>query len=141
MWQFLNEVVQRTLTGFGERLAAFGPNLLAMLVLLMAGLVVAWLAREVLRFLLPRLGFDAFAERFGLADGLRRGGLSGRPSRVLASMSAWAVLAVFVILAIGALNCCPRPSPISRRCSSRSPCWRWAPSSAASCGAACSSRP
>lgn len=104
MWQFLNEVVHRTLAGFGERLADFGPNLLAMLVLLMAGLVVAWLVRELLRFLLPRLGFDTFAERFGLADGLRRGGLSGRPSRVLASMSAWGVLAVFVILAIGALN-------------------------------------
>jgi hypothetical protein len=104
MWQFLNEIVHRTLTGFGERLAAFGPNLLAMLVLLMAGLVIAWLVREVLRFLLPRLGFDAFAERFGLADGLRRGGLSGLPSAVLASMTAWAVLATFVILAIGALN-------------------------------------
>lgn len=104
MWQFLKEVVNRTLSGFGERLADFGPNLLAMLVLLMAGLVIGWLTRETLRFLLPRLGFDTFAERFGLADGLRRGGLSGTPSRVLASMFAWGVLAVFVILAIGALN-------------------------------------
>jgi hypothetical protein len=104
MWQFLNDVVQRTLTGFGERLAAFGPNLLAMLLLLMAGLVLSWLARELLRLLLPRLGFDTFAERTGLADSLRRGGLGGRPSAVLASMAAWGVLAVFVILAIGALN-------------------------------------
>jgi hypothetical protein len=104
MWQFLSEVVHRTLAGFGERLAAFGPNLLAMMVLLMAGLVLAWLAKELLRFVLPRIGFDTFAERSGLADGLRRGGLSGRPSVVLASMSAWGVLAVFVLLAIGALN-------------------------------------
>jgi hypothetical protein len=104
MWQFLGEIVHRTLTGFGDRLADFGPNLLAMVVLLMAGCVLAWLVRELLRFLLPRLGFDRFAERLGLADGLRRGGLSGRPSGVLASMSAWGVLAVFVLLAIGALN-------------------------------------
>jgi hypothetical protein len=104
MWQFLGEVVRRTLNGFGERLADVGPSLLAMLVLLMAGSVAAWLARELLRFLLPRLGFDRFAERTGLADGLRRGGLSGRASAVLASLSAWGVLAVFVLLAIGALN-------------------------------------
>ena len=104
MWQFLNEIVQRTLTGFGERLAAFGPNLLAMLLLLMAGLVLSWLARELLRALLPRVGFDTFIERAGLADSLRRGGVTGRPSAVLASLAAWGLVAVFVLLAIGALN-------------------------------------
>jgi hypothetical protein len=104
MWQFLRQIVERTLEGFGERLAAFGPSVLAMLVLLMAGVVTAWLVRELLRAVLPRVGFDRFAERAGVADALRKGGLSGTPSSVLAVLCAWVVLAVFVILAIGALN-------------------------------------
>jgi hypothetical protein len=104
MWQFLSDVVRRTLTGFGDRLAAFGPNLVAMLVLLLAGVVVSWLIREAVRVLLRRLGFDTFAERIGLADVLRKGGLSGRASSVVAAVTAWSVLAAFVILAIGALN-------------------------------------
>lgn len=104
MWQFLRDVIQRTLAGFGDRLAAFGPNFLAMLLILMVGVVVAWLVRVLLRLLLRRLGFDAFAERLGLGGALRKGGVSGKPSAVLAVAGAWTVLAVFVLLAIGALN-------------------------------------
>lgn len=104
MWQFLSDVVGRTLAGFGERLVAFGPNLLAMLLLLAAGLLLASLARLVLRAALPRLGFDRFAERLGLARLLREGGLRGAPSQALALAAAGGVLAVFVLLAIGALN-------------------------------------
>jgi hypothetical protein len=104
MWQFLRDVIERTLTGFGDRLAAFGPNLLAMLLILAAGLLLAGALRVVLRVLLPWLGFDLFAERIGLADALRKGGVAGRPSAVLALAVSWALLAVFVLLAIGALN-------------------------------------
>ena len=57
----LSEVLRTTLGAFGARLQAFAPNLLAMLVLLLAGAVVAGLVRVALEFLLPRLGVDRFA--------------------------------------------------------------------------------
>jgi len=105
MWhEVFAEVIQKTLSGFGERLAAFGPNLLAMILILAVGLLVSGTLRVALRWLLPRIGFDGFAERIGLATVLQRGGVSRRPSGVVALTAAWAALGLFVLLAIGALD-------------------------------------
>ena len=105
MWkQVLSDVIGKTLAGFEERLAAFGPSLLAMVVILAFGLAVSAVVRLVLGALLPRLGFDRFARRSGLSDILARGGIKTPASAALAKLLAWASLAVFVLLAIGALN-------------------------------------
>jgi Conserved TM helix len=105
MWkEVLDDVIRKTLSGFEERLAAFGPNLLAMIVILAAGLVAASLVRLGLKLLLPRVRFDRFAERIGLGAVLAKGGIGSAPSSVVATVLAWAVLAIFVLLAIGALN-------------------------------------
>jgi len=104
MLVFLTEVIQKTLAGFGERMAAFGPNILAMLVILVAGVLVAGSLHFALKLALPRLGFDRFAERLGLELILRKGGITRPASAAVAVVVAWAVLAVFVLLAIGALN-------------------------------------
>jgi hypothetical protein len=104
MWQFLQDVVHKTLSGFGERLAAFGPSLLAMLLILITGAVLAGASRVALGFLLPRVGFDRFAQRVGLTVVLQKGGIVQAPSVVLAVATSWVVLAIFVVLAIGALN-------------------------------------
>ena len=104
MWQFLRDVIQRTVAGFGDRLAAFGPSLLAMLLILATGVVAAWLVKVGLRLLLPRLGLDRFAVKVGLADALRKAGVSGKASAVAALSAAWGVLALSVIFAIGSLN-------------------------------------
>jgi hypothetical protein len=104
MWGFLSDVIQQTLTGFGDRLAAFGPNLLAMVLILTVGLLAAGALRVLVRVILPRVGFDRFAQRVGFAVVLQKGGITGPPSGVLAAILAWSVLALFVLLAIGALN-------------------------------------
>ncbi len=104
MWEFLSDVIRKTMTGFGERVAAFGPNALAMLVILSAGILIAGALHLVLRLLLPRLGFDRFAQRLGLTLVLQKGGVTRPASAALAAVLAWGVLAVFVLLAIGALN-------------------------------------
>lgn len=105
MWkQVLSDVIAKTLAGFEERLAAFGPSLLAMIVILGVGLAVAAMMRLLLGALLPRLGFDRFARRCGLSEILARGGIKQPASGALAAVLAWAALAVFVLLAIGALN-------------------------------------
>jgi hypothetical protein len=105
MWkEVLGDVIRKTLSGFEERLAAFGPNLLAMLVILVVGLAVATALRLLLGALLPRLGFDRFAVRSGLGEVMARGGVRKPASAVLAKVLAWATLAGFVLLAIGALD-------------------------------------
>jgi hypothetical protein len=100
----MSEVLRTTFGEFGARLQAFAPNLLAMLLLLVTGALLAGAMRLALVFLLPRLGVDRFAERSGLGDVARRAGLTRRPSRTIAVAAAWMVLAVFVLLAVAALN-------------------------------------
>jgi hypothetical protein len=104
MWQFLGDVIRKTVAGFGERLAAFAPNLLAMLLILAVGIVAALGLQVAVRFVLPRLGFDRFAARVGLTLLLQRGGVTRPPSSLVATVLAWAVFALFVLLAIGSLN-------------------------------------
>lgn len=104
MTELLADVMRETLNGFEERLVAFFPNLLAMLVIMILGVAVAGIIHVSLRLLLPRLGFDRFAGRVGFRVLLQRGGVTRPPSRVVALAFAWAVLAVFLLLGIGALN-------------------------------------
>lgn len=100
----LSDVLRATFGEFGARLQAFAPNLLAMLLLLLTGLVVAGAVRIGLTFLLPRVGLDRFAEASGIGDVARRAGLARRPSRTIALACAWVTLAVFVLLAVAALD-------------------------------------
>jgi hypothetical protein len=104
MWEFLTRAFGRTLSGFAERLAAFGPNLLAMAVTLVVGIVLAGVLHVLLKRVFPRLGVDRGAERAGVTAVLEKGGIASQPSHVLAALIAWAVLGVFVLLAIGALD-------------------------------------
>ncbi|HKC12786.1 MAG TPA: hypothetical protein VKI41_12210 [Vicinamibacteria bacterium] len=104
MWDFLNHVIGRTLSSFGQRLEAVGPDLLAMLLILSLGALAAAALRTLLRRLLPRLGFDRFAARLGLSLVLQKGGVTQSPSQAVAAAGAWAVFALSVLLGIGTLN-------------------------------------
>src|SRR5258708_6061063 len=66
MLDFLNHVIGRTLSSFGQRLEAVGPDLLAMLLILSLGALAAAALRTLLRRLLPMPGVDRFAPRPGL---------------------------------------------------------------------------
>jgi uncharacterized integral membrane protein len=100
----LNDVIQTTLVQFVDRVRWFAPNVLAMLAVLVVGALVAGAVRISLTFLLPRLGVDRFAERSGIGDVARRAGLTRRPSRNIALAAAWVALAVFMLLAVAALD-------------------------------------
>src|SRR5512144_3184146 len=100
----LNDVIQTTLVQFVDRVRWFAPNLLAMLAVLLVGALVAGAVRVGLAFVLPRLGVDRFAERSGLGDVARRAGLTRRPPRNTALAAAWVVLAIFMLLAVAALD-------------------------------------
>jgi hypothetical protein len=105
MWQqILSDVIRKTLAAFGERIAAFGPNLLAALLILAVGAPLAIVLRWIVRVSLRRLGFDRLAQRSGIAVVLQKGGISAVPSAVVANALGWLAFGVFVLLAIGALD-------------------------------------
>jgi hypothetical protein len=104
MKEIFDEVIRTTLVEVGARFKDFVPHLLMMLVLLALGILAAGVIRFGLGFLLRWLAFDRFSERTGLSTVLQKGGIRAAPSRILALTLSWLVLAVFVLLAIAALD-------------------------------------
>ncbi len=104
MKEVFDEVIQTTLAEVGARFQVFVPNLLAMLALLAIGILAAVAIRLAVGFALKWLSFDRFSERTGISTVLQKGGIRAAPSRVLALMLAWLVLAVFVLFAVAALD-------------------------------------
>jgi hypothetical protein len=100
----LADVMRTTFEELAARLQAFAPNFLAMLLLLLAGAVLAGATRLTFGFLLPRLGIDRFAERSGLRGLATRGGVVRPISAVVALALGWLVMTVFVLLAVAALD-------------------------------------
>jgi hypothetical protein len=104
MKDVFDEVIRTTLLELGLRIRDFVPNLLAMLVLLAVGILASLAVRVSVGFVLKWLAFDRFSERVGISTSLQKGGIRAAPSRVLALTLAWLVLAVFVLLAVAALD-------------------------------------
>jgi hypothetical protein len=86
---------------FFERSTALLPVLLAVLVVLVVGLLAAWLLESLTRGLLSRAGFDRLSRQPRVADALRRTGMRQSASALAGQMVRWVVV-VFALL--GALS-------------------------------------
>lgn len=85
----------------------FLPNLLAMAIILIAGLVAAWGARYVIERLLRVIGLDHLSMRLGVSDALVRGGVKSDPSRLVGQAAYWLVVLFAAVAGISALNLQP----------------------------------
>ena len=104
MREQVGALLNQTLTELWGRVVAFAPNLLAMLLILAAGIVVAVGIHVGVRLALSALRGDDLASRLGISTVLRRAGLTRSPSTLIAQVLASTAFAVFVIMAIGALD-------------------------------------
>jgi hypothetical protein len=95
--------VWSTLVDVGDRLAAVLPGLLAMVILLVLGLVLGWLVRLVVTRVARAVGFDHYAEHWGLGASMRRAGVVRTPAATLGTLCWWAVFVLFASLGIDAL--------------------------------------
>jgi hypothetical protein len=95
--------VWSTLVDVGDRLAAILPGLLAMVILLVLGLALSWLARVVVTRVARAVGFDRHTERWGLAASMRRAGIVRSPAETLGILCSWAIFVLFASLGIDAL--------------------------------------
>jgi hypothetical protein len=95
IWSSLLEV--------GDRLSAIIPGLLAMVILLVLGLVLGWLARVVVTRVAHAINFDRHTERWGLGASMRRAGVLRSPAATLGILCSWAIFVLFASLGIDAL--------------------------------------
>jgi small-conductance mechanosensitive channel len=88
----------------GNQLGGFIPRLGGALVLLVVGIIVAWVVARLLRRGLRMAGLDSTAERYGVADVLERAGLGRSLSHVLAVAVRISLTVVVVFAALSLLG-------------------------------------
>lgn len=103
MKEFLDLILE-PLAEIFRRFAAFLPNLLAMLIILIAGILLARLLRMLLVRFLRAIDFDSWSDRMGVTSILRKGDLWAKPSIALGSIFFWALVVVVVMTGLSALK-------------------------------------
>jgi hypothetical protein len=103
MKDFLNLILE-PLTEVFRRFTAFLPNLLAMLIILIAGILLARLLRALLVRVLKAIDFDSWSDRMGVTSILRKGDLWAKPSIALGAIFFWALIIVVLMTGMSALK-------------------------------------
>lgn len=85
-------------------LTAYVPRLIAMSVILIAGLILAAFLTWLVRRTLELSGFDSFSRRIGLSELLERSGIPSPPTRLAALIVRWTALFLVFLAALSALN-------------------------------------
>ncbi len=89
-------------------------NFLAMVVVLLVGVLVAYAARVVIGLLLRLFGFDRFCQRHGVSGALQTAGIALGPTAVAGRLAFWLVMILFLLLSLAALNIAPMNDLVSR---------------------------
>jgi len=103
MNDFLNlilEPLQEVFSKFKE----FVPSLLAMLVILALGILLAKVLRAVLVKFLVAVKFDNWSDRMGFTTLMRKGDLWVKPSAVLGAIVFWMLIIVTLMVGLSALK-------------------------------------
>ena len=82
----------------------FLPNLLAMLVILIAGILLARLIRMIFVRFLTAIKFDSWSDRMGITSLLRKGDLWAKPSLALGAIVFWLLVIVVSMAGLNALK-------------------------------------
>ncbi len=82
----------------------FVPNLLAMLIILLIGILVARILRAILLKLLQAVKFDRWSDRMGLTSVMRKGDLWAKPSAAVGAFVFWLLIIAALMAGFSALN-------------------------------------
>ena len=98
------DVFVASLTTFWTQLAGFVPQLLAALLLLFLGWILANLVRSALGKTLDMLKFDELGQKTGIENFLRQGNINLTLSRLISNLVYWIVLLVVIVTVANSLG-------------------------------------
>jgi Mechanosensitive ion channel, conserved TM helix len=102
-----------TLENFLEMVVDFLPRLLAMLIVVVLGWVIAFATRFIIRRVLALFKFDAFSEKSGVTQTMKRVGLP-TPGELVASVVFWVIWVSFMVLGLSILEIATLHEEIAR---------------------------
>jgi hypothetical protein len=82
----------------------FVPNLLAMLVILLVGIILARIVKIILVKFLTAINFDSWSDRMGFTKLMRQGDLWSKPSATLGAIVFWLLIIVTLMSGLNALQ-------------------------------------
>jgi Mechanosensitive ion channel, conserved TM helix len=103
MGQLILNTLSQTLGNFLNALALFLPRVLSMLVIIVAGFVVALLLKAIVRRIFGIASFRKYCDSAGLTQLMRKAALPP-PVEFLGQVVFWVVWIVFIVLGIDALG-------------------------------------
>ncbi len=100
MVQKLNEVLQDSY----NRVIEFTPRVLAMVIVLVVGYIVASLIGRIITLLCEKVGLQRAAEHSGLAQSMQHMGIKRNVSGVIGTIVFWLLMCVFLMAAFNILG-------------------------------------
>jgi hypothetical protein len=82
----------------------FLPNLLAMLVIVLLGVILALIVRFILIKTLTAVNFDSWSDRMGITALMRKGDLWAKPSLTLGTAIFWLLIIITLMIGLSALK-------------------------------------
>ncbi|HEU5202277.1 MAG TPA: hypothetical protein VFT92_05730 [Nitrospira sp.] len=107
MHELIEQALLAPLQLLGQHMLAVLPNVFAMGVLILGGLLAAWLSGMLLERFLRVIGLDHLSNRLGTTAVLLRAGIKTDPSRLIGQMLYWSVALFSFIAGLSALNLAP----------------------------------
>lgn len=98
------DVFVSSITTMWNQLASFVPQLVAALLLLFAGWLLARIARSGVERLLKAVNFDAITQKSGLEAFLQQAGLDMTFSTMLGYLVYWMIILVMIVTVANSLN-------------------------------------
>lgn len=109
----VNDLFLESLREFVHRVVNFIPNILAMFLVVLIGVILSTVIRFILLRLLCFLKFDDLAKSWGISGALTKGGIESTPSRIVSSLLYGGILSVSFMMGFIALDVVPINNLIS----------------------------
>lgn len=101
--EFLNLILEPLEEVF-SKFKVFLPNLVAMLVIMVLGFILARLIKVVLVKFLIAINFDSWSDRMGFTTLMRKGDIWAKPSATLGGIVFWLLVILTLMIGLSALN-------------------------------------
>lgn len=103
MMDFLNLILEPLQAVF-LKFKTFLPNLLAMLVIMLLGIILARIVSVLLVKFLAAIHFDSWSDRMGFTTLMRKGDMWGKPSATLVTIIFWLLIIITLMVGLSALQ-------------------------------------